>query len=40
MSKIADILMSGELNFKNPLWNRSRRGDNEIRFAEIAGKKI
>jgi hypothetical protein len=38
--KIAEVLMSRELNFKNPLWNRRRRSDNEIRFADIAGKKI
>jgi hypothetical protein len=38
--KIAGDLMPGKLNFKNPLWNRRRRSDNEIRFAEITGKKI
>jgi hypothetical protein len=37
---IAGSLMSGELNFKTPLWNRRRRDDNEIRFAGIAGKKF
>jgi hypothetical protein len=38
--KIAGVLMSGELNFKNPLWNRRRRSDIEIRFADIVDKKI
>jgi hypothetical protein len=40
MPKIAGVLMSGELNFKNPLWNSRRRSDNEIRFAEIPTKKF
>jgi hypothetical protein len=40
MPKIEGVLISGELKFKNPLWKRRRRSDNEIRFSEIAGKKI
>jgi hypothetical protein len=39
MPKIAEVLMSGDLNFKDPLWNSRRRSENEIRFAEIPDEK-